>query len=87
MQLRSGPVSSQGGNNMRSLIPFIWLILALYGAYVYGTTKVPQHRLEGTQWCFFSEYSSLKAYGSTVGVPHALVDVQRDKVKVYAKCQ
>lgn len=71
---------------MRFLALIIWLISTLYGAYSLGTTKVPPHRLEGTQWCFFSEFSSLKAYGSTVGVPHALVDVQRDKVKVYAKC-
>lgn len=62
------------------------LILALLAAYYLGTTKVPQNRLEGTQWCFYGEYRSLKDYGTTHGVPDAMVDVQKDGVKVYAKC-
>lgn len=72
---------------MRSLTSLIWLIFALYGAYHLGTTKVPQPRLEGTQWCFYGEYSSLKEYGSTAGLPHALVDVQKRGVKVYERCE
>lgn len=62
------------------------LILALYGAFYLGTTKAPQHRLEGTPWCFHSEYNTIKDYSSTKGVAHAMVDVTNKGVKVYAKC-
>lgn len=71
---------------MRVITIVFSLIFAFSGGYLFGTTKVPSNRLEGTQWCFYGEYRSLKAYSSTQGVPHALVDVQRDKVKVYARC-
>ena len=47
---------------MRSLISIDLLILALYGAFCLGTAKVPPRQLEGTQWCFYGEYSSLEVY-------------------------
>lgn len=66
---------------------FLAFIFALYGTFYLGTTKVPQHRLEGTQWCFLGEFKSLEEFGMTVTLPYALVDVQKDKVKVYTRCK
>lgn len=72
---------------MRLLAHLICLILALYGAFHLGTTKVPSRQLEGTQWCFYGEYSSIKMYDATVGVPAAMIDVTKRGVTVYARCE
>ena len=66
---------------------FLALILALYGAFYLGTNKASPHRLEGTLWCFYGEYSSLETYDSAVGVPAALIDVTKRGVTVYSKCK
>lgn len=64
----------------------IALVLTLGAAYALGTMKVLHHCLEGTQWCFYGECSSLKDYNSTLGVPHMLVDAHQGRVEGNACC-
>jgi hypothetical protein len=62
------------------------LILALYAAFYAGTMKVPSIQLEGTQWCVFGEYSSLKAYDQARVGADVMVDVHSRGVTVWVRC-